>query len=78
MFLMPRCNLITDCEDWKKKNLSSKPKTVGYVNSVSPISSLSGYEPFILRGFIASSSGDVATSISVLRDTGAAQLIVVD
>lgn len=43
-------HLIADCNVWKKKNLSNKSKTVGFVNSVSPISPLSGYEPFILHG----------------------------
>lgn len=46
------------------------------MNSVSPISLLSGYEPFILHGWVEFSSEDDATHISILRDTRAAQLLI--
>lgn len=57
-------HLVADCEAWKKKNASVKPKGVGFIQtgekSVSVNQDTSGYKPFMLQGWVNCSPKPVA------------------
>lgn len=67
---------------WRKKKASAKPKSVGFVQTLTkhvlPVQNTLGYEPFMLQGWVAYSADGIRKSVSVLRDTGAAQSLMLD
>ncbi len=78
-------HLIADCKVWKKKNMAVKPKSVanivcepmGNVERQS-FSDVSAFTPFVFKGEVAISPDSTVRSISILRDTGAAQSFILE
>lgn len=75
-------HLISNCKAWKQKN-SAKSKGVAFVNAV-PESAvnlqfgLSTFSPFVMRGSVALSENSDFRPLLMLRDTGAAQSLILD
>lgn len=73
---------IADCKAWKQK-IGTKAKSVAFIQSVTTfedftLSNVSGYEPFMLNGTVSLSPDSPAYPVSILRDTGACQSLILD
>lgn len=73
---------IVDCKAWKQK-MGTKTKSVAFIHSAAAVensmpSHISGYEPFMLRGTVSLSPDSPAYPVSILRDTGACQSLILD
>ncbi len=74
-------HLISECRSWKQKNSSMKAKSVAFVKSSEDndrLDSTSVYQPFLMSGFVSLSADSEVRPITILRDTGAAQSIILD
>lgn len=74
-------HLISECRSWKQKNSSRKAKSVAFVNPSEVSESMSAaslYQPFLISGFVSLSAESELRPITILRDTGAAQSIILE
>ncbi len=74
-------HLISECRSWKQKNSSTKAKSVAFVKSSEDndrLDSTSVYQPFLMSGFVSLSADSEVRPITILRDTGAAQSIILE
>lgn len=68
------------CKAWK--SAGSKPKNVTFAQSVAisdnlyPCSEMDEYEPFLINGYVSVSGSEEKKSVLMLRDTGAAQSLI--
>ncbi len=77
-FCLDPNHLIADCMAWKQKRAVSKPKNVALVQTLCNVGSLSGesYQPFLFEGTVSLSPDSSFKSVTILRDTGAAQSFI--
>lgn len=76
-------HLISNCKAWKQKNSAVKSKSMAFVSAVhestvSLQSSPSTFSPFVMRSSVALSEDSDFEQILMLRDTGAAQSLILD
>lgn len=79
-FCLDANHLKADCEAWKKKNVSVKPKSVGFIRAATEETDLNsdqrGFEPFMLSGWVSHDAESVPKPITILRDTGSVQSLM--
>lgn len=77
-FCLDPNHLISDCKAWKQKRVASKPKNVALVQTLGSVSSFSeeSYQPFLFEGTVSLSPDSSCKSVTILRDTGAAQSFI--
>ncbi|KAI2644687.1 Transposon Tf2-9 polyprotein [Labeo rohita] len=77
-FCLDPNHMISDCKAWKQKRAASKPKNVALVQSFCNASSRSeeSYQPFLFEGTVSLLPDSTPKSVTILRDTGAAQSFI--
>ncbi len=77
-FCLDPNHLIADCRAWKQKSSASKSKNVALVESVhSNTDKEEMYQPFLFRGTVSLSPDSEFKPVTILRDTGAAQIVYI-
>lgn len=81
-YCLDSSHLISDCKAWKQKSASTKSKSVAFAQagsvsdpSFQPLQD-SGYKPFLITGSVSLSADSPSQTVSILRDTGAAQSFI--
>ncbi len=75
-------HLISNCKAWKQKSAAEKAKSVAFAQAGSvsdhsfPQLHSSGYQLFLLTGSVSLSADSPGRSVTILRDTGAAQTFI--
>lgn len=81
-YCLDSSHVISDCKAWKQKSASTKSKSVAFAQagsvsdpSFQPLQD-SGYKPFLITGSVSLSADSPGQTVSILRDTGAAQSFI--
>lgn len=76
-FCLDPKHLIADCKAWKQKSGASKTKNIALVQSIDSDSDRGGiYQPFLFEGTVSLLPDSDVKTVTVLRDTGAAQSFI--